>query len=176
MREEEQPYNVRNELLERLRALEGPQSSGTLAELSYRRAREALERALEEARTIRLQAIEDARSTRERELTSLMDSMRSLRESAERQIQELFETAEIEVSRLSGRAKADAQAIIERATAEAAETKAEAAAIRTGAEERVRTVERIEADFNRALSEIAERIGLTDKPSEGWWKRFTDRT
>ena len=66
MQNEEGSHTVRSDLLERLRALEGPQSSGSLAELAYRRAREALEHALNEAREVRLQAIEDARATRER--------------------------------------------------------------------------------------------------------------
>ena len=42
MQENEQSYTVRNELLERLRSLEGPQATGSVAELSYKRAREAL--------------------------------------------------------------------------------------------------------------------------------------
>ena len=75
---EEESGAVRSELLERLRALESSQSESNLAELAYKRARDALERALEEARTIRLQALDDARLTRERELASLLESMRSL--------------------------------------------------------------------------------------------------
>ena len=75
--------STRNELLERLKALEGPQASGSLAELAYRRAREALEKALDEARTIRLQAIDDARNHREREMTALAESLDTLRRCAD---------------------------------------------------------------------------------------------
>mgnify|MGYP001455423940 CR=1 FL=1 len=78
--------------------MEGPQATGPLAELAYRRAREALERAMAEARAIRLQAITDARTTRERELAALMESMRSLRQSAVAQIEALLQAAEIEAA------------------------------------------------------------------------------
>ena len=104
-----------------------------------------------------------------------MESMRALRESAERQIQELFQTAEIEVARMTDRARQDAQSIIERANAEAAEMRAEATAIRAGAEERARNVERLEADFNHVIGLIAERVGLTEKPESSWWKRLSDK-
>src|SRR5688500_4916682 len=97
---EEEPSSIRSELLDRLRAMEGPQSSDSLAELAYRRAREALERALDESRVVRLQAIEDARATRERELTALMESLRSLRQSAEAQIEALVRSAELEAARI----------------------------------------------------------------------------
>ncbi len=101
--------STRNELLERLKALEGPQASGSLAELAYRRAREALEKALDEARTIRLQAIEDARNHREREMTALADSLRNLRQSAETQIDALLREAEIEAERIRDTARDDAR-------------------------------------------------------------------
>lgn len=172
MQQEDQPSSVRNELLERLRALEGPQSSGTLAELAYRRAREALERALEEARVIRLQAIDNAKATRERELTALMESIRSLRQSAETQIESLLLAAEIESNRLRGQGKMDAQASLERATNEAALVRAEAAAVRASAEERAREVERIEAEFNQLAARIAERLGMTARPDGGWLRRL----
>lgn len=173
MQNEQDSHTVRSDLLERLRALEGPQSSGSLAELAYRRAREALEHALEEARNVRLQAIEDARATRERELHALMESMKTLRQSAERQIEELIATAEIEAQRIREEAESEARNMAEQARAEAADIRVEAVAIRSAAEERSREVERIETDFNNLLARIAERFGLTEKPSEGWWKRVT---
>ena len=172
MQQEDQPHSIRSELLERLRALEGPQSSGSLAELAYRRAREALEKALEESRTIRLQAIDDAKATRERELTALMESMRALRQSAEAQIESLLRSAEIEAERLGDQSRAEAQAIIERASNEAAQVRAEAASARGGAEEQVREMERLEAEFNQLVKRIAERIGVKDQPAEGWWQRL----
>ena len=174
MQQEDQPGSVRNELLERLRAMEGPQSTGTLAELAYRRAREALERALEEARTIRLQAIEDARDTRERELTALMESMRSLRQSAESQIETLLRTAELEASRMHDQARAEAQVVQERATQEAEAVRAEGAAVRASAEERAREIDRLEAEFNATVSKIAKQIGV-EAPSGGWWRHLLGR-
>ena len=63
---EHEGEQVRRDLREQLKDLEAVQSQGTLAELAYRRSRDALERALEEAGKIRLHALEDARSTRER--------------------------------------------------------------------------------------------------------------
>src|SRR5262249_29741135 len=101
MREEqEEPGSIRSDLLDRLRALESSQSQSGMAELAYKRAREALERALEEARVIRLQAIDDARLTREHELATLMEAMRSMRTSAEAQIETFLRTAEIEAGRM----------------------------------------------------------------------------
>ncbi len=174
MPEEELPPNpVRNELLERLRALQGSQGSGSLADLAYTRAREALERALEEARTIRLQAIDDARNTRESELNSLMESMRSLRDSAERQIEALLTSAEIEAQRITDQSKIEAHQIIERATAEANESRTEAAAIRAAADTRLRDIERLEAEFNQLAAQIAARLGITDPPATGWWKKLS---
>src|SRR5215207_7715061 len=115
MQEHDQPGNVRHELLERLRSMETPSSQGGLTELSYRRAKEALERALEEARNIRLQAIDDARQTREREASALMASLRQLRDEAEAQIDALLRTAEIEAERTRATAAAESQAILEKA-------------------------------------------------------------
>ena len=174
MQEEEEPQTgtFRSELLERLRALEGVQSSGTLADIAYRRAREALERALEEARTIRLQAIEDARQTRERELTSLMESMRSLRESAEAQIEAFLKSAEIETVRIRDQSRIEAHQIIERASQDAARVKAEAASLRAGAEERLREIERLEAEFNQIAAAIAVRLGITEARGTGWWRKL----
>jgi hypothetical protein len=170
---EEDPGSVRSELLDRLRALEGPQASGDMAEVAYRRAREALERALDEAAAIRLQAIEDARAAREQELSTLMDSMRSLRQSAQLQIDELLRSAELEAVRLRDQAKREAQAILERATEDADRVRAEAASLRAGAEARAREVERIEQEFDRALQQIADRLGVKDQPPAGWWRRLT---
>jgi hypothetical protein len=173
MREEEEPpASIRNELLERLRALEGSQSSGSLADLAYKRAREAMERALEESRVIRLQAIEDARNTREHELTSLMETMRSLRESAEAQISDLLRSAEIEATRIADQSRIEAQRILDVASEEAARSREEASAMRRAAEERLRDVDSLEAEFNRIAQEIAVRLGITDAPSTGWWKKL----
>ncbi len=172
MQEEEQA--IRSELLERLRALEGSQAPGSLGDLSYLRARESLERALEEARTVRLQAIEDARATREREFSSLMESLRSLRRSAETQIESVLRAAEIEAERLRDRAQSEATSIVERAETETAQVRAEAAAVRASAEERLREVKRLEGEFNQLLAKVADRLGVKN-PAEGWWRRLTQR-
>ena len=169
MQKEEISDSVRSELLERLRAMESQQSTGPLSDLAYQRAREALERALEEAQSIRLQAIEDARSTREGELTALMQTMRSLRESAESQIGVSLRSAEIKVSRLNDLAKTEAESIIERASADAAQIKTDAAAVRNSAEERVHEIERQEAEFNNVISKLVKRLGINEKPSRGWF-------
>src|SRR3954463_8393875 len=107
MQEHDQPGNIRHELLERLRALEAPSSQGGLTELSYRRAKEALERALEEARAIRLQAIEDAGRPREREVRGGMESRQVVLQQAETQIDMLLRTAELEAERLTSNARAE---------------------------------------------------------------------
>lgn len=173
MREEEQqPASIRNELLERLRALEGSQSSGSLADLAYKRAREAMERALEESRIIRLQAIEDARNTREHELTSLMETMRSLRDSAESQITELLRAAEIEAARINDQSRIEAQRIIEQAREDATRSREEASAMRRAAEDRLRDIDRLEADFNHIAGQIAARLGIGEAPASGWWKKL----
>lgn len=173
--QEQEPASIRNELLERLRALEGAQSSGSLADLAYQRAREALERALEEARSLRLQAIEDSRATRERELTTLMESMRSLRESAEAQIDGLLRNAEMEALRIREQSQFEAQQTLERATEDANRMRSEAEAIRNAADLRLRDIERLEAEFNQLAARIAERLGITEAPSSGWWKRGSHR-
>jgi hypothetical protein len=162
--------STRNELLERLKALEGPQASGSLAELAYRRAREALEKALDEARTIRLQAIDDARNHRERELAALTESLRNLRESAERQIDALLREAELEAERIRDQAREEAREAVEKANIAAEATPAEAAAIRAAADERAREVERIEADFDEQLERIGKRLGM-QKPKKGLFRR-----
>jgi hypothetical protein len=170
--QEDQSGAVRSELVERLRALEAAQSPGTLADISYKRAREALERALEEARSIRLQAIEDARRSREHELTSLMESLRSLRESAESQIEGLLRTAELEAGRIRDQARAEAQQIIERAGTDAEQARTEATALRQAAELRLKEIETLEDQFNEIARAIAQRLGITEEPGSGWWRRL----
>ncbi len=166
---------VRADLLHRLQALEGSQGTGTLAELAYRRAREALEKALEEARNLRLQAIDDARQTRDREMTSLMESMRSLRQSAEMQVEAVLAAADVEAARVRARAESDADSLLRDARAEAESLRQEAAAIRTAADSRARDVERLEAEFNEIAADIAKRIGLKDQPQGGWLSRLFRR-
>ena len=161
---------TRNELLERLKALEGPQASSSLAELAYRRARESLEKALDEARNIRLQAIEDARNHREREMVALGESLTNLRESAERQIETLIREAELEAERIRDEARDDARRVVERATVETAAMRTEANAIRASAEERAREVEEIEVDFDEQLERIGRRLGMR-KPRKGLFGR-----
>ena len=170
MQEHDQPGNVRHELLERLRAMEAPSSQGGLTELSYRRAREALERALEEARAIRLQAIEDARQTREREMRAMMESLQVLRHEAETRIDELLRTAELEAERLTSNARSEAQETLDAAHREEATLRAEAQAIRAAADQRAAEVERLEREFDEAASALFERIGQ-EKPAGGWLKR-----
>jgi|SRR5581483_40822 len=164
------------ELLDRLKALDGLQSQGTLAELAYRRAREALEKALEEAGKIRLQALEDARATREREMSLLMESLKALRQSAEVQVQAIIAQAEIEAQQIRERARSDAEAHLEAARREAEDARAEAAALRQAAEARAREVERLEAEFNDLIARLGERIGVTEKPPEGWLGRLFRRS
>ena len=170
MQDEPRFDTTRNELLNRLKALESPQESGNLSELAYRRAREALEKALDEARTIRLQAIEDARNSRERELAALTESLSNLRQSAVAQIDSLLREAEIESEQIRDQARNEADFIIENAVSESASTRAEAAAIRNAADERAREVERIETDFNAQLERIARRLGMT-KPKKPWYRK-----
>ena len=161
---------TRNELLERLKAMEGPQASGSLADIAYTRAREALEKALEEARTIRLQAIEDARNHRERELTALAESLTNLRQSAETQIEALLQEARIEAERIRDAASTEARELLERTSQDASTVRSEAAAIRIAADERAHEVERIEADFDAQLERIARRLGM-QKPKRGLFRR-----
>ena len=170
MQEEQPPETVRSELLERLRALDTSLGTSGLTELASRRAREALERALDEARTIRLQALEYARATREREMTALLESMRTLRESAEAQINAVTYTAEIEADRLRNQAAESARELVEEANREAAQIRAEANAMRAAAEERAAEVDRLEIEFNRLVEVFAQRVGLREKPRRGWWR------
>jgi hypothetical protein len=173
MQEEQLPGSVRSDLLERLKEMDLSPDSSSLAELAYRRAREALEKALEEARVVRLQAIADARATREREMTALLESMRALRQSAETQIEQLLREAEIEAERSRSQAAIDAREIVEHANAEAAAVRAEAEKMRTDAEGRRAEIERLEADFNATVEAMALRLGVTEKPSRGWWAKLT---
>jgi len=152
--------STRGELLERLKALEGPQASNSLAELAYRRAREALEKALEEARKIRLQAIDDTRANREREMAALVESLKGLRHAAEAQIESLLREAEIQSEARRNDAQSDARAILNAANAEAVTVRAEASALRAAAEERAREVARIEANFDAQLETIGKRLGM----------------
>jgi hypothetical protein len=180
MQDAENQGTVRPELLERLRALDPEHGPGSLAELAYRRAREALERALEEARTIRLQAIEDTRRVRDQEAASLQQELLSRRQAAEVEIQALLREAEIEAERLRALANQDAERILEEAQAEANEVRASAARIleesrtlRAASEARQAEMQRLEADFNATLGQIAERLGITEKPARGWLRWVT---
>jgi dsDNA-specific endonuclease/ATPase MutS2 len=172
MQDEPQAGSVRNELLERLRSLDSPPSAGALAEIAYKRSKEALEHALEEARAIRLQAIEDARHTRERELNALRQSLESLRMSAEAQVDSMLRIAEIEAGRLREQAEAEAQRVVEQARTDSQTIKAEAVAMRASAEDRARELERLEAEFNRVMADIADRVGIRERPSTGWLNRL----
>jgi len=170
---------VRNDLLERLKALDTDSMSDSLAELAYRRAREALNLALEEARAVRLQAIEDARATREREMTALLASMRNLRLAADAQAQEILREAGVQAERSLGEAAAEARTIVDQANTEAASIRDEvrtiqedALNIRAAAEAKQAEVEAVEANFNVAVAAIAQRLGITEMPSEGWWARL----
>jgi len=169
---EEQEAPSRGELLDRLKDLDPLKSQGPLAELAYRRAREALERALEEAAKVRLEALEDARATRERELTLLMESLKALRQSAETQIHNIVAAAEVEANQTRERARAEAERRLEAVRQEAEEISAEAGAIRHAAETRAREVKALEAEFDDLVGRLAERLGITDKPAEGWLVRL----
>jgi hypothetical protein len=162
----------RSDLLDRLKNLDALQSQGTLAELSYRRAREALEKALEEGAKIRLQALEDARSTRERELSQLMESLKALRQSAETQVQAVLTQADLEANQIRERARLDAEAHFETVRREAEDIAAEAAAVRQAAQATAREVAQLEFDFNAVVARFAERIGITEKPPEGFWRKL----
>ena len=175
MQEEQLPGSVRSDLLERLKALDVSPDSGSLAELAYRRAREALEKALEEARVIRLQAIADARTTREREMTALLESLRNLRQSAETQIDHLLREAEIEAERTRGNAASEARQLVDEANTEAEAIRERAEAVRAETEARRAEIERLEADFNAAVQAMALRLGVTEKPPRGWWAKLTGR-
>jgi hypothetical protein len=170
MQDDKLSETTRSELLERLRSLEGPQVSGSLAELAYRRAREALEKALEESRSIRLQAIDDARANREREQAALVESLKGLRDAAEAQIEALLREAEVQAEALRDEAQSEARSTLDRANVAAASTRAEAEALRAAAEERAREVERLEAAFDAQLEMIARRLGMR-RPRKGLFGR-----
>jgi hypothetical protein len=174
------PGSVRADLLERLRALDTEHGAGGLAELAYRRAREALEKALEEARTIRLQAIDDARRTREQETAALHEALLAQRHAAEAEIDALLRRAENEAERIRSQARQDTDAITETAEVEAtqvlasaARTLDEARALRADADQRQAAIQRLEADFNATVAQIADRLGVTENPSRGWLRRIT---
>ncbi len=162
----------RNDLNERLRSLEPLQAQGTLAELAYRRAREALEKALEDASRIRLQALEDAKTTREREMGQLMQSLKALRESAETQVEAILHTANIEAGQARERGRLESDRLLEDARHEAADIAAEAAALRQAAEARSREVDQLEASFNQLIARLNERLGLSEKPPEGFFRKL----
>jgi hypothetical protein len=168
MMQEEQGPTTRSELLERLRNLDALQSQGTLAELAYRRAREALEKALDEAGKIRLEALEDARATREREMALLMESLRALRLSAEAQIQSVLTSAEVEAHQTRERAQLEAERRLEEARRQAEAASAEAAAVRASAEQRAREVESLEREFNEMVERFVTRLGISEQPEGGW--------
>jgi vacuolar-type H+-ATPase subunit H len=169
MQDDPSSDSTRNDLLERLKALES-QASDSLAELAYHRAREALEKALDDSRAIRLQAIDDARNQRERELVALTASLNNLRHSAETQINELLDEARLEAESIRDDARREARNYIEDATTEAATLRTEAATLRAAAEERIREIEEIEADFDEQLERIAKRLGMR-KPGRGLFRR-----
>ena len=170
------PERPEDELIERLRGLETPQSANTLAELSYRRGREALEKALEDARIIRLAALDDARATRERELSSLLESLKALRQSAETEVAAIMTRAEIEASQLLDHARQEAEALLAKAAEDTARTRADVDALRQAAETRAREVERLEQEFNEYATRLAERIGLAaDEPQGGWLRSLFRR-
>ena len=180
MQDTDNPGTVRSDLLERLKALDTEHGAGSLAELAYRRAREALEKALEEARTIRLQAIDDARRASEQETSSLRQALQAQRQAAEAEIEALLRQAEIEAERIRGDAHRDAEAIVQGAEVEAkqvltsaARTLDDAHTLRDAAEARQSDMDRLEADFNATASQIAERLGIGEKPPRGWWRRIT---
>jgi len=174
MQQEEQPGRISSELLDRLRAMETPDATGSLAELAYRRAREVLERALDEAQTLRLQAIQDARATREQELTALTESMRTLRLAAQAQIESQLKSADMEMTRLIEQSRSEASGIIAKATEDALQIRAEAAATRSAADHRLQEIERLEADFDEVVGRMAERLGVR-APSGGWWRHLLRR-
>ena len=154
----------------------------SLTELAYRRAREALETALEEARKIRLDALEDVRRDRAQETSAVAKVLERQREAGETEIRRLLRQAEIEAERVRSEAQQDARDIVRVAKAEAQQeileadrTLVEARALRIAADERQREVERVEAEFNATISQIAERLGLADKPARGWLRRLGRR-
>jgi len=173
MSEEQGATTNRAELLERLKNLDALQSQGTLAELAYRRAREALEKALEEAAKVRLGALEDARGTRERELSLLMESLKALRLSAEAQIHSILTSAEVQAQHMLESARLEAQRLQEDARHQVDEIAAEAAAIRHAAEQRAREVQELEGEFNQVIERLVARLGVAEKPAEGWFRALS---
>jgi hypothetical protein len=50
--------------------------------------------------------------------------------------------------------------------------RAEATALRAAGEERVREVERLEAEFSALASRFAEKVGLNEEPTGGWLRHI----
>jgi hypothetical protein len=152
----------------------------SLTELAYRRAKEALESALDEARKIRLEALEDARRTRGTEGLAMVEARERHLEAAEAEAKGLLRQAEIEAGRIRSEAEQDVRQTVreakkeaQRQLLEAEATLVEARALRVAADERQREVERLEAEFDATLSQIAERVGIREKPARGWLWRLT---
>ena len=127
-----------------------------------------------------MQALDDARRTRDEETTALQQALQSQRQTAETEIEALFRRAEIEAERIRNQANRDAEAIVHTAEAEAKQTLASAAdaldearTLRAAAQARQRAMDDLEAQFNQDVAQIAERLGVTEKPSKGWWRRIT---
>jgi hypothetical protein len=167
---------------EHLRAAMSEPGSESLTDLAYRRAREALENALEEARKIRLQSLEDARRARQVEMEALERDLAQRRASAQSEADGLLRRAELEAERIRSEAGHDAREIVRVAKVEAQETAEEAShtlvearTLRVAADERQREVERLESEFDQLMSEFARRAGLVEEPSEGWWARLMRR-
>ena len=157
-------------------------STESLTELAYRRAREALESALEEARKVRLDALDAARRHREAEAGAMKEALERRRQDGEAEAAGLVRRAEVEAERILAEAQQDARAIVRDAKAEAQRelleadrTLVEARALRIAADERQREVERLEAEFNATVSGIAERLGITETPERGWLRRLRRR-
>ena len=105
-----------------------------------------------------------------------MESLKALRESAEAQVKSVLAQAEIEATQMRDRARIDADAYLDNARREAQEIAAEAGAMRHAAEDRVREVEKLEADFNEQVSRMTERLGIVEKPAQGWFGRAVQET
>ena len=152
----------------------------SLTELAYRRAKEALESALDEARKIRLAALADARRTSEAEGLAMVEARERQRQAGETEATALVRQAELDAERIRGEAEQDARQIVREAKKEAQRellvaeaTLVEARALRVAADERQREIERLETELNGSLSKIAERLGITEKPDRGWLRRIT---
>src|SRR5262249_1992466 len=101
--------------------------------------------------------------------------IRSLRASAEAQIDTLLTTAAIEASRIKDNATTQAKEMVERAGEEAMHIRTEAIALRDANEARMKQIDRLEDEFNSLVAAVAERLGVKERPPEGWWKRITTK-